>query len=69
MLSEQKTHILSIACGGSRDIQEIEQSLNNTDALFFLNDADSNALQYSLCQLESIRSKIKLIPSNSQYDK
>ncbi|MEL7005154.1 MAG: hypothetical protein AAFN93_20825 [Bacteroidota bacterium] len=64
VLSEQKTRILSIACGSSRDIQEIGESLNNTDVLFFLNDADSNALQYSLCQLESIRSKIKLIPGN-----
>lgn len=62
--SEQKAHILSIACGSSRDIRGIHKSLEKTDALFFLNDVDSDALQYSLCHLKSMLSQIKLIPGD-----
>jgi hypothetical protein len=61
---EQKAHILSIACGSSRDIRGIQKLLEKTDAFFLLNDADSDALQYSLCHLESILPKIKLIPGD-----
>ena len=64
VFSEQEAHILSIACGSSRDIQSIQKLVEGTDALFFLNDADLDALQYSLCHLESILPKIKLIPGD-----
>jgi extracellular factor (EF) 3-hydroxypalmitic acid methyl ester biosynthesis protein len=64
VFSNQNAHILSIACGSSRDIRSICKLLARTDALFFLNDADLDALQYSLCYLENMLSQIKLIPGD-----
>jgi len=63
-LSNDNARILSVACGSCRDIQSIQKFVKPTGTHFFLNDVDLEALRYSLYHLESLSSRITLIPGD-----
>jgi len=63
-LLHNEARILSIACGSSRDIRSIQEVLKKVNTHFFLNDADSEALQFSFNYLGDLTPEITLIPGN-----
>ena len=63
-ISQNQARILSIACGSCRDIRSIQNLIKNTDTQFFLNDADPDALDFSLSHLTDLASRITVLAGN-----
>ena len=57
--------VLSVACGGSRDIRTIEAELVAIKPTLILNDLDAGALDFSLKTLPSLSSGIKPIAGDA----
>jgi extracellular factor (EF) 3-hydroxypalmitic acid methyl ester biosynthesis protein len=58
-MRERRAKILSIACGGSRDVGSVQSLLAGAGCKLFLNDMDADALCYSLDRLPALRSTIR----------
>jgi extracellular factor (EF) 3-hydroxypalmitic acid methyl ester biosynthesis protein len=56
--------ILSIACGGSRDLRVVQKLLADRSAKIWLNDLDSGALDCSLRNLDRITPQLTRIPGD-----
>lgn len=61
---EHPARILIIAAGSSPDLQSIQPMIENCPAQFVLNDADENAMEFSLNKLDRIRDKITPVVGN-----
>jgi extracellular factor (EF) 3-hydroxypalmitic acid methyl ester biosynthesis protein len=55
--------VLSVACGGSRDLRLCLTDLKG-DTLFFLNDADEEAIRFSTAHLREIEHQLRPIAGN-----
>jgi extracellular factor (EF) 3-hydroxypalmitic acid methyl ester biosynthesis protein len=62
--SNEECHVLSIACGGSRDLRSIQSLLKATPVQLLLNDMDADALTHSINSLPHLRGKIHPIHGN-----
>ena len=56
--------VLSIACGGSRDLRSIQPILKSLNVRVYLNDFDRDALAFSLGHLQSMQDRVRTIPGN-----
>ena len=62
--SSEEPRILSIACGGSRDIRSIQALLKATPVQLVLNDMDEDALSHSVINLPHLAGKLQPVPGN-----
>jgi extracellular factor (EF) 3-hydroxypalmitic acid methyl ester biosynthesis protein len=62
--SREEPRILSIACGGSRDIRSIQSLLKATPVQFLLNDMDREALSHSVTNLPYLAGKLQTVHGN-----
>jgi extracellular factor (EF) 3-hydroxypalmitic acid methyl ester biosynthesis protein len=62
--SSEEPRILSIACGGSRDIRSIQSLLKATPVQLVLNDMDEDALSHSVINLPHLAGKLQPVPGN-----
>jgi extracellular factor (EF) 3-hydroxypalmitic acid methyl ester biosynthesis protein len=62
--SREEPRILSIACGGSRDIRSIQSLLKATPVQFLLNDMDEDALSHSVTNLPHLAGKLQPVHGN-----
>ena len=65
VLHEDNAKILSIGCGGCRDLRLIEPAIKHSQAQFILNDIDQGAFNLAEKELESIWGKITPILGDS----
>ena len=56
--------ILSIACGGSRDLRSVATLLENANVQIYLNDVEQDALDLSVSSLQSLRNRITTVPGD-----
>ena len=56
--------ILSLACGGSRDLRSIEALLADRPLTIFLNDMDAGAIEHSLHHLPALAASLQTIPGD-----
>ena len=62
--STNAQNILSVGCGGSRDIFRIIKYISNVPCDLVLHDIDADALELSGKRLENIRGRVNLINGN-----
>ena len=62
--SGEESHVLSIACGGSRDLRSIQSLLQAAPVQLFLNDIDAEALAHSVSTLPHLEGKLHSIHAN-----
>jgi extracellular factor (EF) 3-hydroxypalmitic acid methyl ester biosynthesis protein len=62
--SSEERHVLSIACGGSRDLRSIQSLLKATPVQLLLNDMDVDALTHSVNSLPHLEGKIHPVHAN-----
>jgi extracellular factor (EF) 3-hydroxypalmitic acid methyl ester biosynthesis protein len=62
--SAEESHVLSIACGGSRDLRSIQSLLQAAPVQLFLNDIDADALAHSENTLPHVAGKLHPIHAN-----
>jgi len=58
---KDKARILSIGCGGSRDLRQIQHNIANRDLLIVLNDMDVDALDLSRATLKLLEPMVTTI--------
>jgi extracellular factor (EF) 3-hydroxypalmitic acid methyl ester biosynthesis protein len=64
-LEGREKRVLSIACGGNRDVRSIPpNSLNGSGGELVLNDHDNDALTFSWEVLKDIKGHCKFVPGN-----
>jgi extracellular factor (EF) 3-hydroxypalmitic acid methyl ester biosynthesis protein len=63
--SNEERRVLSVACGGSRDLRSIQSFLEAAPAQFFLNDMDADALVHSVKSLPHLEGKLHPVPGNA----
>jgi SAM-dependent methyltransferase len=56
-----KPRILSIGCGGSRDLRQIQHLISDHDVQIVLNDLDASALELSLNSLGMLKPKVATV--------
>ena len=62
--SSEERKVLSIACGGSRDLRSIQSFLEATPVQFLLNDLDEDALTHSVVNLPYLAGKLQPVHGN-----
>jgi SAM-dependent methyltransferase len=62
--SDEERRVLSIACGGSRDLRSIQSLLEATPMRLLLNDIDADALAHSVKRLPRLEGKLHPVPGN-----
>jgi extracellular factor (EF) 3-hydroxypalmitic acid methyl ester biosynthesis protein len=62
--SREERRVLSIACGGSRDIRSIQTLLRATPVQLLLNDMDEDALSHSVINLPHLAGKLQPVHGN-----
>jgi extracellular factor (EF) 3-hydroxypalmitic acid methyl ester biosynthesis protein len=62
--SSKERRVLSIACGGSRDLRSIQSFLGATPVQFLLNDMDEDALTHSVINLPYLAGKLQPVHGN-----
>ena len=62
--SAEESHVLSIACGGSRDLRTIQSLLQAAPVQLFLNDIDADALAHSVNTLPHLDGRLYPIHAN-----
>jgi extracellular factor (EF) 3-hydroxypalmitic acid methyl ester biosynthesis protein len=62
--SNEERRVLSIACGGSRDLRSIQSLLKATPGQLLLNDIDADALTHSVKSLPHLEGKLHPVPGN-----
>lgn len=61
---DKDAKILSIGCGTSEDIYKAKNEIKKSNARITLLDIDGDALNYSLCKLDTIKTKIHTLQGN-----
>lgn len=56
--------VLSIACGGSRDLRSVKSLLLDTNIQIYLNDMDPDALAMSTSSLEALGDRLTVLPGD-----
>jgi SAM-dependent methyltransferase len=64
LVSSEERCVLSIACGGSRDLRNIQSLLKTAPVHLFLNDIDADALTHSVNNLPDLEGKLHTIHGN-----
>jgi len=59
--TKKASRVLSLGCGGARDLRMIASLLKNTDAEFVLCDSDSDALEFARSQLGSLAHRSRFV--------
>jgi extracellular factor (EF) 3-hydroxypalmitic acid methyl ester biosynthesis protein len=62
--SREEPRILSIACGGSRDMRSIQSLLKAKPVQLLLNDMDEDALSHSVTKLSHLAGKLQPVRGN-----
>jgi hypothetical protein len=62
--SNEERRVLSIACGGSRDLRSIQSLLKATPVQLLLNDMDADALTHSVNSLPHLAAKLHPVHGN-----
>lgn len=63
-LQRREARILSVAGGGSRHLQMVQHSIAGAGPRLWLNDVDSEALDYSRAHLPAADGRLETIPGN-----
>jgi extracellular factor (EF) 3-hydroxypalmitic acid methyl ester biosynthesis protein len=56
--------VLSIACGGSRDLRSVQSLLVDTNVEIYLNDMDTDALAKSTSSLQALGNRVTALPGD-----
>lgn len=59
--SKKAARVLSLGCGGARDLRTIGSLLENTDAEFVLCDSDADALEFARSQLGLLADRTRFV--------
>ena len=59
--SKKASRVLSLGCGGARDLRMITSLLENSEAEFVLCDSDSDALEFARLHLGSLADKSRFV--------
>ena len=64
VLARSDARVLSIACGGARDLDSIQHLVAGRGARFFLNDMDADALALAQRRLGSLSAEVECLPGD-----